>query len=390
MSRTAVGSFVTVCAALLTMAAGNHLVAPLYPVYQTRFTLSTSLVTVVAAMFGSTLIPTMLVAGPLSDRWGRRPLMWVGVGAFLLGDVAFAMATGIAWLLVGRMLQGVGMGAFFGPSTALASDLVDARRKDLAALGATVASMVGFGLGPFFSGLLIQSDLAPQVVPFLVHGALLVVSAVMLGTLPHPLVDRGLVAPPGPQGGMNHPVARRIALLGGFSGWALGGLLLVMLPTILRPLLGRFWGIGGGAALLGLMLAGGVAQILTRGWHPTRALLMGSLTQAGGFLLLQLGLGRASVPLVAAAVLLIGLGLATLQRGGLGLTIRATPEERKGDGVSRFLACAYFGGNFPVILFGVAADRVGFTSALWAYFAVFGSLLVVAAGFLLLRRGTLP
>jgi hypothetical protein len=117
----------------------------------------------------------------------------------------------------------------------VASDLVDARRKDLAALGATVASMVGFGLGPFFSGWLIQSDLAPQVVPFLVHGALLAVSAVMLGTLPlpYPHVDRGLVAPPGPEGRMSHPVARRIAC-SGVQRMGPGGLLFLMLPTILR------------------------------------------------------------------------------------------------------------------------------------------------------------
>jgi uncharacterized protein (TIGR00369 family) len=157
--------FTLACTAMLVVVSGPTLVSPLYPLFQDRFGLNNGQVGLVAAMYAVTLIPALFVAGPLSDRWGRPALLGPGLALFVLGDLAFIFANSVHWLVAGRLVHGLAMGAFFGPTAALASDLVDKRRPDHAALGVGVASMVGFGIGPLVAGLLIHLDLNPRSSP---------------------------------------------------------------------------------------------------------------------------------------------------------------------------------------------------------------------------------
>lgn len=55
--------------------------------------------------------PAQLVFGPLSDRYGRRPLFIAGLLIFLCGSVIGTLAPTFPMLLVGRFLQGFGAGA---------------------------------------------------------------------------------------------------------------------------------------------------------------------------------------------------------------------------------------------------------------------------------------
>jgi DHA1 family bicyclomycin/chloramphenicol resistance-like MFS transporter len=51
---------------------------------------------------------TQLLAGPLSDRYGRRPVVLGGIVAYVLGALVAALAGSLATLLAGRLLQAVG------------------------------------------------------------------------------------------------------------------------------------------------------------------------------------------------------------------------------------------------------------------------------------------
>lgn len=78
-------------------------------------------VTMSVCMIGLAL--GQLIAGPLSDRYGRRGPLLIGVVAFTVLSVACALAPTIWWLLVFRTLQGVGGAAGMVITLAIARDL---------------------------------------------------------------------------------------------------------------------------------------------------------------------------------------------------------------------------------------------------------------------------
>lgn len=91
-----------------------------------------------------------LIAGPLSDRLGRRRPLIVGLVAFMLASIACALAPSPAILVALRLIQGLAGAAGIVISRAIARDLYSGR-----------ALMI------FFSRLLLIAGLAPVLAPIL-------------------------------------------------------------------------------------------------------------------------------------------------------------------------------------------------------------------------------
>jgi DHA1 family bicyclomycin/chloramphenicol resistance-like MFS transporter len=70
------------------------------------------------SLFMAGFAATPIIYGPLSDRYGRRPILLVGLTLFAIGGVAAALAPSIDILLLARFIEGAGAGA--GTSMAFA------------------------------------------------------------------------------------------------------------------------------------------------------------------------------------------------------------------------------------------------------------------------------
>jgi DHA1 family bicyclomycin/chloramphenicol resistance-like MFS transporter len=66
---------------------------------------------------------SQLMWGPLSDRFGRRPILLVGLSAYVLASVASTLAPSMDLLIVCRALQGAAMGAAVMCARAVVRDL---------------------------------------------------------------------------------------------------------------------------------------------------------------------------------------------------------------------------------------------------------------------------
>jgi MFS family permease len=90
----------------------------------------------------------------LSDRYGRRALLLVGMGLFLASSAGAASAGSMEQLIAWRALQGLGAGALEGLSFILVADLYRGRRS--AALQGVLAGVMGvsFIAGPLIGGAL--------------------------------------------------------------------------------------------------------------------------------------------------------------------------------------------------------------------------------------------
>ena len=115
--------FWTAAYTLLILLTGTNVPTPLYRGYETEFGFSPLVVTLVFAAYVAVLIPSLLLAGPLSDAIGRRRVLVPAVGIAALGSLAFALADGTGWLFAARVLQGLAVGAASGALTAALSEL---------------------------------------------------------------------------------------------------------------------------------------------------------------------------------------------------------------------------------------------------------------------------
>ena len=64
-----------------------------------------------------------LVWGPVSDRFGRRPVLLAGLGAYVLASIGNALAANIEQLILWRIVQGAAMGASVMGARAIVRDL---------------------------------------------------------------------------------------------------------------------------------------------------------------------------------------------------------------------------------------------------------------------------
>ena len=94
-----------------------------------------------------------LVSGPLSDLYGRRPVMIGSMALFTLGTVVCLAAPTIEWLLVGRVVQGASAAGLILSRTII-RDLFE-RDKAASMIGYTVMAMaVAPMIGPWIGGML--------------------------------------------------------------------------------------------------------------------------------------------------------------------------------------------------------------------------------------------
>ncbi|CAK0770377.1 Inner membrane transport protein YajR [Gammaproteobacteria bacterium] len=118
---------------------GLFMILPVFALYANKLTgVTPTLVGVAIGAYGLTQAILQIPFGMLSDRWGRKRIIALGLLIFAAGSVMAALSTSIWGVIWGRALQGAG--AISGPVMALAADLTreTQRTKAMAIIGMSI------------------------------------------------------------------------------------------------------------------------------------------------------------------------------------------------------------------------------------------------------------
>lgn len=98
----------------------------------------------------------LLVFGPVSDRYGRRPLLIAGIAAYTGASALCAMAPTIEVLIATRVVQALGAGAVSAVSTAVVKDAIIPEKRETILSIVQVMFVVGPVLAPVVGALILQ------------------------------------------------------------------------------------------------------------------------------------------------------------------------------------------------------------------------------------------
>ncbi|KIN15809.1 MFS transporter [Halomonas sp. KHS3] len=336
---------------------------PLYVHWQQQLGFSSGVLTVIFALYIAGLLGTLLIAGQLSDRYGRKLVLIPGLLAALVACLLFASATSIMMLAIGRFLAGIAVGVIVSAGMAAVVDVGGSEHKRLAALLASVAMVLGAGLGPLLSGGLAQS-LAQPVLPIFSIEALVLLSALgIVWWLPlrRPITSgpARLRLPTVPQANRRQVACGIVTFGPGITATsfvlALGPSLLSHLLDVRSPLL------AGGMACAMFLTATGV-QFAVKHWPIRRTFAASAAATVLSMVGLVLAIHASLVPALVASALLAGAGQGLGQLGGLTLIGLHVPDSHR----AQANAVLNIGGYIPAGLLPVATgylmDAVGLAS----------------------------
>jgi MFS family permease len=131
---------------------GVLMIIPLLPFYAKNFGASGFEIGVIVATFSIAQLLSAPLWGKVSDRYGRKPALLIGLGASVIAYIVFAFASSVWMLLLSRAIQGAG-GGTTGVIQAYVADAVEPRNRAKGLGWLSAATNVGVMIGPAFGSV---------------------------------------------------------------------------------------------------------------------------------------------------------------------------------------------------------------------------------------------
>lgn len=374
-------AFALLAAVLFTFFLAAAAPSPLFVLFQQRWGFSSALLTVAFAVYALALLASLLVGGSLSDHVGRRPVIVVALVLQAAAMVMFLMARSIGGIVAARIVQGLATGVASGTLSAAVVEAAPSARKRLGMLITSVSPLAGLAVGALLTGLTVSMTRDPVPLVFGVLAVLLALAAVAAFFLPESVTPRpGAWASLVPR--MAVPRAARAVFVRSLpvlvTSWALGGLFLSLVPSLLRQVFGIDSGIVNGLAIAVLFGMGAASPTLMSRFGA-RVSLLGMLCIAAGAALLIGAFAIASVALFFVGTVVAGLGFGSSFSSQVqALAPLAQPHERAELFAAIFFV-SYLAFSVPAMGAGLLIATLGLRTTVEGYAAVLIAMALLGA-----------
>ncbi|TCU85983.1 putative MFS family arabinose efflux permease [Curtobacterium sp. PhB191] len=368
--------WVAVWGAVFVCSWGGNQFSPLLLMYEGREHYSSVVVNVFLGVYVLGLAPALLVAGSLSDRHGRKPLMLAAIVSAVVGSGLLALGPlGPGFLAAGRLFSGITVGIAMAVGNSWVKELSQGRFDPAADAGsgarrASLAFTLGSASGALVAGLIAQWGPIPEVLPFLVHIVVALPFAVVVWRTPETNRSGGVPGPWWRQ--LRVPSAgqrrfTRVVLV--TAPWIFGSAAIGYgyLPTRLTGATGA-WGLlfATAATVVALGVSSAVQPLARRVHSLTSArgltTALACMTAGIAVVVVAIELQSVVVGLVANVVIGVGIGLALVSSL---LEVQRIAGSRDLAGLTGvFYAAAYAGFLAPAVIAAIA-NVVALPVVLW-------------------------
>lgn len=381
--------FAVVWLAVLVSLAGIGMVSPLLPRFAEDMGASGTWLGLIFSGYAITQVPLMPVVGRLSDRFGKKLFLLLGLLLYVAAAAGYLWAPGYRELFCFRLLSGAGAAMVVPTAYAYVGDLTPRGREGRYMGVFNIAMVAGYGLGPTLGGLIYDGyGMAATFTSMcIMSGAGFLV---VLLFLPHGASPGGAAPSDGPSPGPRALVrdSTMRALVVYMAAWGLAyGAVSTFLPVFLTEVRGAT------LAQVGIVLS-------------VRSVLNGTLNYPYGRLA-----DRVSRPaLVTAGLAAMAAGVCVIPRAGgfAGMVVlfaamgmletvampaanAMTVETGRRLGMGSVMSLYNMSNSVAVIAGAMAGAGIeGSMGITWVFPAAAGAVLLGAAGFNLLARRTVP
>jgi MFS family permease len=346
--------------------------SPLLEFLQQRWGFPTGLLTFAFGVYALSLLATLFLAGSLSDRVGRRPVLLAA--CLLQAAVCIVFLTaGSVWVIVGaRVLQGVATGLASSCLSAVVTETAPAGRERLAAAASGSAPLAGLTAGAVAAGLAEEWTSWPVAYVFAPLLAVFAGAALLSRVMPETAFRRAAPTAPGRWhllAGIRASVRREFVtgIPTAVATWSLGGLYLALAPAIVQHAFGLNGTSIGGIAIGLLTGAGAVVPVAVRAVPARTVAIAANLAMLTGVAAALAAVAVHSIALFLLASLVSGTGFGAGFSSWIRLLMPGAAPAERARLYTAFYLVNYLAFGLPALVAGEVIGLAGLKPTVLAY-----------------------